>query len=183
MSWIRTAATNVSSATAGFIHRAAEATSAAADSVSRAVTRAVDRVSSAAATAYDDVKRAAAAATRRVVKFFKRLSESKVARRWILRVAVALLIGAVVAAVVYLLTMCFFPTAAASTAAVAVLMVAPGTGGLMILRPLFAALPWLYFFILGAAGPAPAAGLFGGLAVAMPIVLALVLCVIIYFLF
>jgi hypothetical protein len=159
MSWIRTAATNVSSA----CNAAVAATTAAAGSVTRAIGRAVDRVASAASSAYDAVKREAAAATRRVVKFFQRLSESKVARR-ILYVLAAVMAVAAVAAVVYL-CLCFFPAGA-------MMMIGPGLGGLMILRLVFAAYPALYFSVLRFAGPAAAAFLFGYGAVAMSIVLA-----------
>ncbi|KAM0838463.1 hypothetical protein ACQ4PT_060963 [Festuca glaucescens] len=159
MSWIRTAATNVSSA----CKAAVAATSAAAGSATRAIGRAVDRVASAASRAYDAVKRAAAAATRRVVKFFQRLSESKVARR-ILYFVVAAMAGAAVAAVVFL-CVCFLPAGG-------LMMVGPALGGLMILRLAFAAYPALYFSVLRFAGPAAAASLFGYVAIAMPIVLA-----------
>jgi hypothetical protein len=153
MSWIRTAATNVSSA----CNAAVAATTAATGSVTRAIGRAVDRVASAASSAYDAVKREAAAATRRVVKFFQRLSESKVARR-ILYVLAAVMAVAAVAAVVYL-CLCFFPAGA-------MMMIGPGLGGLMILRLVFAAYPALYFSVLRFAGPAVAAFLFGYGAVA-----------------
>ncbi|CAN6300548.1 unnamed protein product [Urochloa humidicola] len=125
--------TKIRSVAAQVATAAKKAASALWESITRAARAAASYISSMFRAAFDALKRAAAAAAR-----FNVPKEAKIA------IAV---VGAVAA--VLCLLFCFLPGGA--------MMVAPGGGGLMVLRSAFDANAALYFAVLRVAGPVAAA--------------------------